>query len=222
MFILTCCSIHSNARPAPNPRVPRASSDSFTDGIRNCTLPGTALDNDAIADCVRLILSSNGYTCPDCKKVEEDELVKMYHKSTPDFNLRQFILAKITVPVNETSTLSVQVGIANSVGVTVVRNPQCISGTVAHCNWTYALTDVGDRFFPRYLLLPECHGCRGNDEACLNEHNQCSVKEAKTGSVSLLKRQQNCQEDGTEQWEPQPYPGPLTLGCSCAQRIDYG
>ena len=187
----------------------------FAERIQNCT--GRSEVAEDIAECVLLTLDRNGYATRQCEEKPEDELAELYYSST-DLSRRHILLSRISGPVSETINAT-YIGIAYDHGIeSDSRGISCDEFNVdnysdENCGWNYTLKDLGQEYFPRYVLMPECHGKKEGDVGM----GEFYTKESYASRLIVLKLQRtSCEADLSEKWIPCDIPcTEVTLACVC-------
>ena len=104
----------------------------------------------------------------------------------------------------------------------LIINRLTVPVSMAQCSWSQtleALTDWdGISTFPQYAVNLTCQGCpNAYDNDCLAQRGMCYYSEKKV-DFFVLKRREQCGQDGYEEWLPLNSRKQLTVGCSCNRR----
>lgn len=151
-----------------------------------------------------------------CRHQSSETLQQLFLQSmNPDC----ISLAKLLVP-GENGKEEVFMITTNSSCSTELRmDSQCFPiGKEAYCSTSTHIQylDLGEDYFPQFVVSVQCGGCKSNDTECLDLNNRCWYRNHSV-EYSLLKRvPDECDENGRELWEVEPG-NEVNVGCSCMQ-----
>ena len=151
-----------------------------------------------------------------CKKRSEEYLIQQFRRWTL---LNCLHLQKMLLPGSEDSTPAyILTGDTRCID-RQSNDDACFTSTSSQCWWNRtleALTESdGVSTFPQYAVNLSCQGCpNAYDNACLVQRGMCYYSE-KIVYFYVLKRSEQCGQDGYEEWLPLNTRKQLTVGCSC-------
>ena len=174
----------------------------------------TSLAKSIVRGLTRKGISDND--CATCKKRSEEYLIQQFGRWTL---LNCLHLQKMLLPGSEDSTPAyILTGDTRCID-RQSYDDACFTSTSSQCSWNQtleALTESdGVSTFPQYAVNLTCQGCpSAYDNACLVQRGMCYYSEKRV-DFYVLKRSEQCGQDGYEEWLPLNTRKQLTVGCSC-------
>ena len=117
-----------------------------------------------------------------------------------------------TQPANDTDVGYIGIPDTHTCLNSTIGDAECVNNH-HYCSWNYTMRDMGEEYFPRFVVEYECGGCDPQDVSCLDANNDCSVAPLML-SPKILKR-------GTSgDWRVMNFPTGLVAYCDCRKSTD--
>jgi len=220
-IILAICTIHS-VMTTPIQNQQPTLHEIVTISIAKAGTGMSMSNSTGIAKSILQGLIKKGisdHDCATCKKRSEEYLIQQFRRWS---SLNCMHLQKMLLPGSEDNTPAyILVGDTQCIDHQSFDNA-CFTGDSSQCSWSQtleALTDSdGISTFPQYAVNLTCQGCpNAYDNDCLAQRGMCYYSEKKV-DFFVLKRREQCGQDGYEEWLPLNSRKQLTVGCSCNRR----